>query len=904
MPGLKLRKEFRGTRLRGTAIELKNNSETGATQVKASDFLEITYPSEDLLRAIRSVGPEQARPVVLIGERGQGKSHIMAVLYHLLSDPAAIRSWLSDWSGHLGEAELAAIPLREGMQVISESLHRQTYKFLWDMLFDRHPRGEYIRGKWQGMGEKQTEVPGYDLLLELFREKPTALILDEYQTWFDGLTNTKQFPWRTWAFNFMQLLSEIAKEHPDLLVLAVSVRNGSSDAFQQIQRVNPVLVDFKGPNARQDRQRLLLHRLFENRMMVPEDQIQKRIQAHVSEYFRLTDTAPAEQEKVRGIFTEAWPYAPHLMQILEDQILVATHAQETRDLIKILAALFKQQGEAVPILTAADFRLNDGKSGVNALLDSVSDPHLAKLREKAQRNMEAVSEAVGNPLRDVPHLAEIMAALWLRSLAVGNRAGAAPLHLQADITRDRAVDDNAFRVELELIVENSFNIHHAGDHLIFREEENPQARLLANARNDKLFSDHSDLEQLAKEIRAVLFGKDDKNRRFQIIVLRTDWRTAPWAELPEEDHPDRWDKDRIPLLVLPENPDKPDARLGKWLKEHLQKGRNTIRFLLPQTADTGLFLDRDMLVLSRAVVLAGKWSGDDPRYPKLKKKYEGELQSILKKCFDRFAVLDVWDFMNPDRCLFQVSSHKAQGHAIPEAVDKYVRENLFIPEDFEELVLTAAQNNESVGKLLRELQEPRPNRQPCIPWLGETEIREKLLRICARGKIAISPRNKDYLQPIDGEEEEDTWKRIRGRLGTGKHLEETFVLLPQAVPNTGGLTDSSLNAGTGDNPDTGISPLSPGTGSIFTPGTNPPAPGVADSPASIFSGGSSSKPYTAPATSALNLLGQMEKWGINPGSRLQDFSISIGKLTGAQASQLLKSLPDGLTFALNLKKEE
>jgi hypothetical protein len=31
-----------------------------------------------------------------------------------------------------------------------------------------------------------------------------------------------------------------------------------------------------------------------------------------------------------------------------------------------------------------------------------------------------------------------------------------------------------------------------------------------------------------------------------------------------------------------------------------------------------------------------------------------------------------------------------------------------VPEDFEELVLEYASNNESVGKLLRELQEPRP----------------------------------------------------------------------------------------------------------------------------------------------------------------------------------------------------
>jgi hypothetical protein len=131
------------------------------------------------------------------------------------------------------------------MLVIGESLHRQRYKYLWDNLFDRHPRGSYIRGKWEGMGSSKTDIPSDTLVLELLREKPVVLLLDEFQTWYDGLTNTKQYPWKNWAFNFIQILSEIAKEHPDLLVLVVSVRNGSSDAYHQIHRVNPVAIDFK-----------------------------------------------------------------------------------------------------------------------------------------------------------------------------------------------------------------------------------------------------------------------------------------------------------------------------------------------------------------------------------------------------------------------------------------------------------------------------------------------------------------------------------------------------------------------------------------------------------------------------------------------------------------------------------
>jgi hypothetical protein len=122
------------------------------------------------------------------------------------------------------------------------------------------------------------------------------------------------------------------------------VRDGNSDAYQQIHRVNPVLVDFKGPLAKRDRQRLLRYRIFDNRMQVPPAKIEGAIQRHLGEYFRLAKVPQSEQEKRQADFIEAWPFAPHLLKLLDDQVLIATDAQETRDLIKILVDLFENGG--------------------------------------------------------------------------------------------------------------------------------------------------------------------------------------------------------------------------------------------------------------------------------------------------------------------------------------------------------------------------------------------------------------------------------------------------------------------------------------------------------------------------------------------------------------------------------
>jgi len=70
--------------MRATAIELSNRQNTGWTQRKdATELLDITYPSGDVRRALDAVSAASAgKPVIMMGQRGSGKSHIMAVVHH------------------------------------------------------------------------------------------------------------------------------------------------------------------------------------------------------------------------------------------------------------------------------------------------------------------------------------------------------------------------------------------------------------------------------------------------------------------------------------------------------------------------------------------------------------------------------------------------------------------------------------------------------------------------------------------------------------------------------------------------------------------------------------------------------------------------------------------------------
>ena len=219
--------------------------------------------------------------------------------------------------------------------------------------------------------------------------------------------------------------------------------------------------------------------------------------------------------------------------------------------------------------------------------------------------------------------------------------------------------------------------------------------------------------------------------------------------------------------------------------------------------------------------------------------------------------------------------------------------------------------------MFRELQEPRPGGEDCIPWLGETLMKEKLIKICARGEIAINLRGMEYLQVRAGEDEDTAWKRMRGKLGTGKHLDETYVLLPQRVPGfkmrfrTGAEgvvvppVEIGLPGGAGGQfPLDGQVPVSGGDGSERTTGNGQSPVSVGPGGGIVWGQSTVRQLSTAGATSALNLLGRVESWGITTGTQVQDIQLKVANLTGAQLNELLKKLPEGITYELSLNKEE
>lgn len=928
MLGLQLRQEFRDEQMATAATAFHGVNGSGALDMSPAAFFDITYPSLDVQYGLRALGiAAPGRPVVLIAERGRGKTHVMAALHHALSAPDAAEAWMRQWASR-HDVNLALIKdahIRQGYLPITESVQDNENTNLWDILFRYHPQGQRFAGRFEASKEL---VPARSLIVEMLATQPVALILDELQTWFDGRmdqpgdTGAK---YRSWAFNFIQTLSEIATDRPDLLLFIASLRNNTTDAFQQINRNTPLIIDFKDPEARADRQRLVLHRLFQNRAAIPLDEITTATHVYRAERFRLLiqrGNAAGDKESAAAVLA-AWPFTPELFTLLEDQILRSNSAQGLRDLLRTLAYTYRAWGEQDVILSPIRFDVTAPESrNVDALLDAISNPSQSNLREVAKRNYDGIIPALQGILDS--QVAEMMSDIWMRSFAAEAQIGATAAQLHLDMTHTVAIDDNTFNDLLNQVVASAFNIHQTNDgdqrRFLFREEENARAVIMAKARNDQLFSENQDITFLRKFIRERL-SPPTAQASARVIVLGPAWETAPWEQvLDDADRPDQWD--RPILLVLPTTPRDINATLGRWLARQVPRRRNTLRYLLPES---DIFADEQLRQAARLCELVQRWS--EPRFQPLKNEFMQALTRLLEQRFTRFAFLSRWDYPDPARCVFTVEPMREPIAKIGTKLDATLRDDFFQQEEFQRRAVALAAETRTVGVLLEKLLEPPGDpHEEALVYLGERDLSEQLVQLVARGAIALCI-NGVWLVRQGGESENEAFNRLKNTgFKTGRELRDILLGMPEMVGTgtLGGNTSApagSLFSSQFDPvvpfptpPSLSSSDAGPANGPAWPPPTpdSSPTSGIGEDGAQGY-GPSIALPRpprqrrlrrSPQPRRPINLTGELEQWGIDARATIAVARLEFTGLSAGQLRHLISRLPGDVQAVLEVETEE
>jgi len=107
MLNLKLRDEFLGSQMPGTAIALRDSDKKGAVERDADFILSITYPTADVQTALRAVNSTRSgRPIVLNGqERGISVNRVdsgRTALWKVAETPPQ-PTWMHTVLSELGE---------------------------------------------------------------------------------------------------------------------------------------------------------------------------------------------------------------------------------------------------------------------------------------------------------------------------------------------------------------------------------------------------------------------------------------------------------------------------------------------------------------------------------------------------------------------------------------------------------------------------------------------------------------------------------------------------------------------------------------------------------------------------------------------------------------------------------
>ena len=910
MLGLQLRKEFQGANMPGTTIALHRSNSQGATDKAPQEFLKITYPTADLLKALRSLREgRDGGPVVLIGGRGKGKSHLMAVLHHAINSPDITEKWLENWADTLHDPSLRDLKISKGYQAISETISDNEYNTLWDLLFDRHKKGEFYKGQFVASNQ---HIPARSLMEQMFEEQPTCLILDEFQTWYDALPELYNgLKAKECAFSFIQMLSEISKERPEILMFIVSVRNNNSDAFMQLHRQEPMLIDFLGETAKQDRQKLILHRLFENRLNISNADISSLTATYAKERFRLlySQKGTANAQKIADEVSACWPYSPELLNLLEDQILMTTAAQETRDMIRILARVFKSQGENTPIITSANFAVEGDSTEVQMLVDSIAqESGQEKLREIAQRNLSAIKDS-GVP---IPKCSEMISAIWMHSMAPGRKTGVKPPELQLALSASQIIDDNDFNLQLGQLVENSINIHSDVNNqkFWFEQSKNTKTEVRVTAKNDNLWEPSADpnnrinhpgkdIEWLMRTIRRCFVSETNQSPT-DVIILGPHWNTSPWEDVEEREQPKNWAK--LVLLIIPAafiGNTKVNSTLGKWLATQVKNRRNTVRFLI-QEADKGIFEDRELLFQARCSYLCSNeaW-GTVQEYRALRQDFDKPLEQEIKGRFNRFAVLRKWNFQHPEQCEFEIERLERTGIEAAVNIEEAIRTNIFDLTDFQKRILNAAQEGANIGDCLDNLIDVAPGE--VLAYIGELPTLEIIQDMAAKGQIALNLDGTWYAKKA-GQDFESARQYIRSKTTrSGSELRKILLGTPAAAGGGSVVTTPHPAPSTPTVP--AETPTFPGMPNSEPGSPNngngnqviPPIPPVPPMPAIP----TEQTRHAAP-TNGVTLNGNFESWGLAGNKKLKSATLRIDGITVQALKSFIMRLPSANKASLDV----
>ncbi len=420
-----------------------NDPKKKSLEAKPLDFARATWVSGDVRRLVKTLHvrlnstDSEVGTVLFEGPKGQGKSHLITLAYHLVKHPQDLAPWLNEQDLELSIPANVAVVLRKFTDFPFETL--------WQVI------GDEIGANFTGQ-----RPPSLAEFRAAASGRKLVLLFDELESGIHAISDDSR---RQDNINFLQMLSEESMRSDSNVVLIASVYNGSIEPGFTLKRVKPTEIRFTDTR---DRLRILYHRLFEKSPQGSNPEIDNVVKSYLNGWQRFAIPANADYaERLR----ENYPFSPELLEIVLQRIPQSRGGfQGTRGALGFLAALVRLRGSQTNLITLADVAISDAELRT----------WLADL--EPSQNLITCAESNLRELAKLPFADRIASATLLASLAPSKNPGISDDEL-ARQSIDPAADYNQFKQTLDGFTKFASYFHRRDQNVFFDTRENAHAKV-------------------------------------------------------------------------------------------------------------------------------------------------------------------------------------------------------------------------------------------------------------------------------------------------------------------------------------------------------------------------------------------------------------------------------------------
>jgi len=457
------------------------------------EFLKITYPSSAIKRSLERIdeklsGKSNQGGFLLVGPYGSGKSHTLITLYHLFNNPSLARDWGGRWK--------IDFELPEKSRSVIVSTRRYDVDRLWEPIFE-------LLGRENLLSEVK-RFPTTDQIEGMLGDDTVAIFIDEIENWYGAFDPEKQAHLIEQNETFLEHLLEVAADPTKKLLVFITFLEEKRGLKEIFNRTKPVRIDV---SPIEDREKVILHRLFEDIEKVDENKVGTVTEEYINAYAEPIKIDDVQSYKRRMMKT--YPFHPLLLDTLFQIYEAATERQDVRGMLNVLADAVKDSYEKKDLILASDVDENAFR-GIDL-----------KLFEKYEFDLERV--------KDIGFAKEILKIILIFTLNEKTHGATESDILLSIFSPTEGHTLNSILMDIENIYGKPHYLHRENGVYLFKHELNIYA--LLEKERDKITEE--DVKKKIAEIvkkdifdnRVFIFGFDEipDHNKVKIVVLLESW---------------------------------------------------------------------------------------------------------------------------------------------------------------------------------------------------------------------------------------------------------------------------------------------------------------------------------------------------------------------------------------------